>query len=76
MSQGRSPGRRRPSTAVDFPKTATLAGTGAIASGVASGQPAQEAEPHPGALGEVLQRAIAVVKQGQPALVDVICQGR
>jgi acetolactate synthase I/II/III large subunit len=30
----------------------------------------------PGSLGEVLQRAIAVVKQGRPALVDVICQGR
>jgi thiamine pyrophosphate-dependent acetolactate synthase large subunit-like protein len=30
----------------------------------------------PGDLGPALQRAIAVVKQGQPALVDVISQGR
>ncbi len=30
----------------------------------------------PGDLGQALKRAVAVVKQGQPALVDVICQGR
>ena len=30
----------------------------------------------PGELGTALRRAVAVVKQGQPALVDVICQGR
>lgn len=30
----------------------------------------------PGDLGPALQRAVAVVKQGRPALVDVICQGR
>ena len=30
----------------------------------------------PGDLGSALKRAIAVVKQGQPALVDIIAQGR
>jgi thiamine pyrophosphate-dependent acetolactate synthase large subunit-like protein len=30
----------------------------------------------PAELGAALRRAVAVVKQGQPALVDVICQGR
>jgi thiamine pyrophosphate-dependent acetolactate synthase large subunit-like protein len=30
----------------------------------------------PAELGQVLRRAVAVVRQGQPALVDVICQGR
>jgi thiamine pyrophosphate-dependent acetolactate synthase large subunit-like protein len=31
---------------------------------------------NPADLGPALQRAVAVVKQGQPALVDVIAQGR
>ena len=30
----------------------------------------------PAGLGQALRRAVAIVKQGQPALVDVICQGR
>ena len=30
----------------------------------------------PADLGPALQRAVAVVKRGQPALVDVIAQGR
>ena len=30
----------------------------------------------PARLGPALQRAMAVVKKGQPALVDVVCQGR
>ena len=30
----------------------------------------------PAKLGPALQRAIAIVKQGRPALVDAVCQGR
>jgi thiamine pyrophosphate-dependent acetolactate synthase large subunit-like protein len=30
----------------------------------------------PAKLGAALQRAVAVVKRGEPALVDVVCQGR
>ena len=30
----------------------------------------------PGALGPALSRAVAVVKRGEPALIDVVCQGR
>jgi hypothetical protein len=30
----------------------------------------------PAKLGAALQRAVAVVKKGQPALLDVVCQGR
>jgi acetolactate synthase I/II/III large subunit len=30
----------------------------------------------PGALGPALAKALAVVKRGEPALVDVVCQGR
>jgi len=30
----------------------------------------------PSKLGAALKRAVAVVKSGQPALLDVVCQGR
>jgi len=30
----------------------------------------------PAKLGAALKRAVDVVKSGQPALVDVVCQGR
>jgi thiamine pyrophosphate-dependent acetolactate synthase large subunit-like protein len=30
----------------------------------------------PSALGPALAKALAVVKRGEPALVDVVCQGR
>lgn len=30
----------------------------------------------PAKLGPTLQRAIAVVKRGRPALIDAVCQGR
>ncbi|MGZ5042133.1 MAG: thiamine pyrophosphate-dependent enzyme, partial [Usitatibacter sp.] len=30
----------------------------------------------PAKLGETLKRAVAIVKTGQPALVDAVCQGR
>jgi len=30
----------------------------------------------PAKLGAALKRAVAVVKSGQPALLDVVCQGR
>jgi hypothetical protein len=30
----------------------------------------------PGKLGAAIRRALAVVKDGKPALVDVVCQGR
>ena len=30
----------------------------------------------PGKLGAAIQRAMAVVKDGKPALIDVVCQGR
>jgi len=30
----------------------------------------------PGAIGPALSKALAVVKRGEPALIDVVCQGR
>ena len=31
---------------------------------------------NPSAVGPALSKALAVVKRGEPALVDVVCQGR